>query len=110
MTPTPELKRLAEEARDRLSAFFDGQHAPLNVYQPGKVRASVRADLLHLIEENERLREAGERAAVWLEDCADVMGSPPPRRDVKKAREWRASIVREWADRTRQALGGQSHE
>lgn len=144
MTPTPELKRLAEEAtpgpwgagpQDEFGDFSvspEGDCAVAAVIQNGwrepaqtkanaaYIAAANPARVLHLIEENERLREAVKPFAAFAEFEAAVLEQAP---DARPAPD--DSVFKHWDDafdmkgpkltygdlrRARQALGGQSHE
>lgn len=52
--------------------------------------------------EVQALREALERAAVWLDDLAEVAGSSNAR--AGSVKRWKHDTVRDWARRTRAAL------
>lgn len=96
----------AGEAKRRLTEFFEGRHAPTTIYRPGKVRESVRADLLQLIEENERLREAVKSLDDAILDVRDAFirdgtYSGDKGRAIKSMN---AAITK-----ARQALGAQGH-
>ena len=122
--PTPELKRLAEEAKRAREAWDAGRDGPNeHSLAVGADEATEALDaaaqpyenvLLHLIEENERLtaeihlldevcaRYADDEDA-FLECGGEPFGGITTECGMK-ARSARSRFL------TRQALGGQSHE